>query len=295
MVRRFNSYKKVLLTAVVLLSWLFINIPLEAHGTGKHSEQIGYVLFGYSSAAELNASSNEQTKRAYELIRRAVAVAIDNKGIKNDDYKNLGERLRGSSIRIPVISEEENKEEENKNELLITNKYHRQVCHQGFDYKYKNPESDKRWNGVGRKFLIDVVREAFSYKGSQPNDATATFIAMIAYYTHILGDLEEGETKSMSQNGIGTFSGFSMQFAQKIDSYGKDLANQSSIKNLVKELKKLNMPSGRADQLGSEFERCKYSSQIFNVLSKYIPRIIQNNVDPIFKINTNIKALPNVA
>ena len=162
-----------------------------AHGSGVHSEQLVYVLFGYQSAAELNQKANLQTKQAYELIRRAIAVAIDetNKGGKHsDDYTYLRNNLAGQ-VRIPAPSA-----------FRITNRFHRQVCHQGFDYKYNNQASQARWQ-TGRQLLIDVVSKAFGTPRPL-NPAVADFIAMISYYTHLIGDLSRSTNNNIEHQSI---------------------------------------------------------------------------------------------
>lgn len=255
-----------------------------AHGSGVHSEQLVYVLFGYQSAAELNQKANLQTKQAYELIRRAIAVAIDetNKGGKHsDDYTYLRNNLAGQ-VRIPAPSA-----------FRITNRFHRQVCHQGFDYKYNNQASQARWQ-TGRQLLIDVVSKAFGTPRPL-NPAVADFIAMISYYTHLIGDLEEGETHSLkgtnSPVNIGTYSGMLSELITKIKVYGEKLPNKASIDDLVNDLWKLrpSMPTSSPTTLGEK--RIQYSTDIFNVLSEYIPEIISNNVAAGFIFNTNPPAL----
>ncbi len=275
----------------LLVSFLFIVVILDtagAHGAGVHSQQLGYVLFGYQSASELNANVNAETTRAYELIRRAVAVAIDetNKGGKHSsDYDYLRKNLAGR-VRIPEPSA-----------FAITNKFHRQVCHQGFDYIYNNPASAARWQ-TGRQLLISTVSAAFG--NPRPlNPAVAEFIAMISYYTHLIGDLEEGETHSLkganSTVNIGTYSGMLNELMTKIKVYGEKLPNNALIDDLVKALGKLkpSMPSSEPTTLG--INRTIYSVQIFEILAEYIPEIISNNVDASFVFNTHPASLQQVA
>ena len=277
--------KKVILILIFLVDAVGI---IWAHGAGIHSEQLCHVLFGYQSAAELNAKTNPQTKEAYELIRRAIAVAIDetNKGDKHStDYTNLRANLVGR-VRIPEPAA-----------FKITNKFHRQVCHQGFDYIYNNPTSQARWQ-TGRQLLINVVSEAFG-KPRPLNPSTAEFIAMISYYTHLIGDLEKGETHSMkgsnSTVNIGTYSGMLSELITKIKVYGGKLPNKASIDELVNELSKLRplMPRVSPTTLGEE--RTVYSTKIFNILSKYVPQIISNNVDAGFIFNNVPASMLQVA
>ena len=271
-----------------VLFFVFAIGSLGAHGAGKHSEQLCYVLFGYSSAAELNAQSNTKTVQAYELVRRAIAVSIDEtyKGEKiSSDYAYLRKNLAGR-ISMPEPSS-----------LRITNKFHRQVCHQGFDYFYNNSTSQNRWQ-VGRRFLIDVVSAAFS-NPREINPAVAEFIAMISYYTHLLGDLEEGETNSLkganSPINIGTYNGIVDELIRKIKTYGDKLPNKSQIDTLVEELMNLKreMPSVSPTTLGAQ--RTTHSAKIFFLLSQYIPKIVSNNIDSGFVLNTTPNTLSNVA
>ncbi len=272
-----NWTKRIIISSLILI---YVSGLLFAHGAGVHSQQLCYVLFGYQSSAELNTKTNSQTTRAYELIRRAIAVAIDetNKGGKHsDDYNYLRRNLAGQ-VRIPTPSA-----------FSITNRFHRQVCHQGFDYKYNNKASQARWQ-TGRQLLIDVVAKTFGNPRTL-NPAVSDFIAMISYYTHLIGDLEEGETYSMkgtnSTVNIGTYSGMLSELITKIKVYGERLPNSALIDDLIEELGKLRpkMPTNSPTTLGEE--RTKYSTDIFNVLSEYVPKIISNNVDAGFIFNTN--------
>ena len=261
-------------------------LPLYSYSAGTHSDQLCQVLFGYENGKALhdNVGDTESTK-AFDLMRRAIAVAIDEtykKGTSSNDYKELRKKLAEKGVSIPAA------------ELFeINNLLHRQVCHQGFDHYYSNSKYQNRWN-VGRKLLIDTARAAFTYQNQKPNEPVVVFIAMISYYTHILGDLEEGETVSMkgvaSQSNIGSFSGFVNELISKITFYGGQLSNQTLVSTLVQELNKISfvMPSETASKIsGGNAQRKILGFQIRNVLRNYIPQIIQNNVNSIFIFNTN--------
>lgn len=274
-------FKSILLINICF----FICLPLFSYSAGTHSEQLCQVLFGYENYQTLyeNTGNTESTK-AFELMRRAIAVAIDEtykKGTSSNDYKELRKDLTEKGVVIPAAEKFE-----------INNLLHRQVCHQGFDYSYTNSKYQNRWD-VGRKLLVDTARAAFTYQNQKPNEPTAVFIAMISYYTHILGDLEEGETVSMkgsaSQGNIGSFNGFVNELSRKISYYGGQLSNQTSISILQRELNSLlsMMPFETASKLsGGNVQRKALGLQIRNVLRKYIPQIIQNNVNSIFQFNT---------
>ena len=295
----FRGKRFFFIIKIIFLMLILFNIKnyLIAHDSKGHSRDLCRVLFGFEYVNNkvfekdddtFKNDTNDFTNKAFKLMRYAIAVAIDNTGDETEEYKELKDLLQGSSVRMPRISE---KAEEN--ELLITNMYHRQVCHQGFDYVYSNPKSNKRWNDVGRKLLINVAREAFAYKSRKPDDATATFIAMIAYYTHILGDLGEGETKWM-KNSVGTFYKFLNELILKIDSYGKGLKDSSCINELLTKLRS-SQPIKSTIRADKEVKRVAYSEQILEIVSEYIPKIISNNVDSNFKFNTNKTSLQNVA
>lgn len=282
------KFKRFYLVLFILLIGIQF---VGAHDTGVHSAQLGYVLFGYQSGAEINSKTNRKTTEAYELIRRAIAVAIDetNKGGKHSsDYEYLRKELAGRMV-VPKAED-----------FRITNKYHRQVCHQGFDYTYNNPASQTRWQ-TGRRFLINVVAVAFG--NPRPlNPSVAEFIAMIAYYTHLIGDLEEGETHSMkgrnSTINIGTYNGLISELITKISNYGMKLPNKSMVDELVEELSDLkpSMPTVAPTSMPTlGLNRTEYSTQIFEALAEYIPDIISNNVDSGFIFNTNAIPLEQAA
>ena len=279
-------FEPLLRKLICIMICFALCLPLYSYPAGIHSEQLCQVLFGYENGKALhdNVGDTESTK-AFDLMRRAISVAIDetyNKGTPSNDYKELRKKLAEKGVSIPAA------------ELFeINNLLHRQVCHQGFDHYYSNSKYQNRWN-VGRKLLIDTARVAFSYQNQKPNEPIAVFIAMISYYTHILGDLEKGETVSMkgvaSQGNIGSFSGFVNELSSKISFYGGQLSNQCSIATLVQELNKISiiMPSETASKLsGGNTQRKVLGLQIRNVLRNYIPQIIQNNVNSIFRFNTN--------
>ena len=281
-----NCYEPLLRRLICIMICFVFCLPLYSYSAGTHSDQLCQVLFGYENGKALhdNVGDTESTK-AFDLMRRAIAVAIDEtykKGTSSNDYKELRKKLAEKGVSIPAA------------ELFeINNLLHRQVCHQGFDHYYSNSKYQNRWN-VGRKLLIDTARAAFTYQNQKPNEPVVVFIAMISYYTHILGDLEEGETVSMkgvaSQSNIGSFSGFVNELISKITFYGGQLSNQTLVSTLVQELNKISfvMPSETASKIsGGNAQRKILGFQIRNVLRNYIPQIIQNNVNSIFIFNTN--------
>lgn len=254
---------------------------LAAHNAGQHSNQICNVVFGFSNSGELHIATSKsiggsKTDKANQLLGQAAAVAIDfhnqmnrDSDIRNEAYKKLESNLLGA-VKLP-----------RPRELAIVTQVgkHRQVCHQGFDYYYGNPEHNARWQ-KGRKLLIDVA--AYAFGNPRPiNSATAEFIAMIVYYTHLIGDLEEGETDSLG--GIGNYAGMKNELANQISNYGKRLQNPALVTTLVSELRKLNLPATKPEQLHEL--RTVYSVQIFDVLSEYVPQIISNNVDSTYEFN----------
>lgn len=253
-----------------------------AHDAGPHSNQICKVVFGFENSLELynkvhTLPGGEKTIDANNLLGSAAAVAIDffnNKSRESDyrstDYKKLETGLLGA-VKIP-----------RPRELVIVAWKHREVCHQGFDYSYLNRESQARWDN-GRQLLIDVVSYAFG-KPRPINPATADFIAMIVYYTHLIGDLEKGETDSLMK--IGNYSAMRNELANQINLYGILLPNPAHVSTLVKELRNLKLPSIKPELL--QANRTVYSMKIFDVLSEYIPQIISNNVDPSYVFNIDV-------
>ena len=257
---------------------------LAAHKAGPHSNQICNVVFGFANSEELHIATSKsiggsKTDKANQLLGQAAAVAIDfinkmerDSDIETKDYKKLESNIAGA-VRLP-----------RPRELAIVTQVgkHRQVCHQGFDYYYGNPEYNARWQ-KGRELLIDVA--AYAFGNPRPiNSATAEFIAMIVYYTHLIGDLEKGETDSLG--GIGNYAGMKNELANQISIYGKRLQNPALVTTLVSELRKLNLPSTKPEQLHEQ--RTVYSVQIFDVLSDYIPQIISNNVDSTYVFNIQL-------
>lgn len=290
------KYKCIFVSSSKFLSFFIlmlfiISVPLFGYDAKTHARHLCQVLFGYNNSEELNnavSSSTDggKTQEAYECMRRAVSVAIDEqfkKGKASNDYKELRKRVVHKGVRIPNIEEFE-----------IRNVRHREQCHQGFDYTYSNTEYNKRWQ-IGRKLIIDVARVSFtSERGVIPYESTVEFIAMISYYTHILGDLEIGETKSMktkdSQNNLGSFKGFIYELIQKINTYGYRLKDTSGINQLISELRicSYTMPAESASSLNNgNTDRQLLGEKIRSILRSYIPQIISRNIDSSFCLNTN--------
>lgn len=285
----FVSSSKFFSSLIIIL--FIISVPLFGYKAETHSMHLCQVLFGYNNSEELNnavISSTDtdggKTQEAYECMRRAVSVAIDEqfkKGQPSNDYKELRKRVVPKGVRIPNIEEFE-----------IRNLLHRQQCHQGFDYMYSNADYNKRWQ-IGRKLLIDVARVSFTSEGGViPYESTVEFIAMISYYTHILGDLETGETDSLmrTQNKLGSFKGFVHELIQKINTYGYRLKDTTGINQLITELRicSYTMPAESASSLNnSNTYRPLLGENIRLILRSYIPQIISRNIDPSFYLNTN--------
>lgn len=299
-----NLIKNYFKLGFILALLLFCgNFSLEAHGMGKHKEQIGYVLFGYANAATAYSNTNQCTMQAYNLIGEAVAAAIDYKGSEISGYSELKRTYQNCISRSGVINFPSLDKELKIEHVSFAG--HREYCHQGFDYTYSESdnypnEKNARWS-FGRKLLIDATRYAFTYGNEIPNNSTSEFIAMIAYYVHLLGDLEEDSTKTMKgTNNLGTFKGFLTELANKISVYGNKLGNKAVVSNLVYELRKLipSMPTVTYQKAKTDVEKAyrkQYSDKIFDILVQYVPLIIKNNVNSIFKFNTNQSDFQNVA
>lgn len=269
---------------LILLSYLIVfslNI-LYAHSAGPHSNQICKVVFGFENNLDLYNKVHTQpggykTIEANNLLGYAAAVSVDftnNKSREIDyrtkDYKNLETALLGA-VKIP-----------RPRELVIVNWNHREVCHQGFDYSYPDQDYQARWD-KGRELLIDIVSYAFG-KPRPINPATAEFIAMIVYYTHLIGDLEKGETDSLEN--IGNFSSMRYELANQISLYGGLLPNPAHVAPLVSELRKLQLPAIKPELL--QAQRTAYTTKILNVLAEYVPQIISNNVDSSYVFNIDV-------
>lgn len=274
-------------TKIMLIIFILISLigTLYAHEFGTHSQQLLLVLFGFTSPQELVSEPNhDATSKAYELLSRAIAVAIDETNKKkggSNSYKELRQYLVGTGVSMP-----------NPESFKIDNWYHRQVCHQGFDYQYNDEKNNARWE-IGRKLLVDVASVAFTNGSKKTNPAVAEFVAMISYYTHLIGDLEIGETESLKN--IGTYKGLVSELIVKTKNYGNKLRNKAQIDSLVKELENLNLRMPSTNPTGQGEQRTVNSNKIFKVLSQYIPEILSNNVDPIFIFNIKHNALQNVA
>ena len=274
-------YKEISIAAFL---YLLISVSmLFAHTAGPHSNQICKVVFGFENSFELNnrvhtLPGGKKTIEANKLLGYVAAVSIDfnnnmnrDADIRTKDYKNL-EKLKGK-VKIP-----------SPRELVIVTQIgkHRQVCHQGFDYDYINHEWQTRWQ-KGKQLLIDVVSYAFG-KPRPVNPATAKFIAMIVYYSHIIGDLEEGETDSLGN--IGNFYAMKNELANQIFLYGNQLPNPAHVSSLVAELRNLQFDSTKPELL--QAKRFEYTTKLLDKLSEYVPQIISNNVDPSYVFNIDV-------
>lgn len=305
----FKEKRFFFIIKVTFLMLILFNIQnyLIAHDLNGHSRDLCRVLFGFEYVDNkvfekdndtFKNDTNENTNTAFQVMRYAIAVAIDNTGDeKTESYKGLKDYIKVCKA----------------SDLKMTNYKignHREFCHEGFDYVYKEVSKEeektlanknvnkknKRWK-IGRKLLIDAASYAFTYKNRKPNKPTAEFVAMISYYTHILGDLEEESTEPMVGSNMCNFKSFVLELSNQIYKYGNRLGNKAHIDTLIDKLRRL-MPSMTAVTYQKDEEitiRKYYSNKIFTVLEEYIPQIIKNNVDSNFEFNTNKTSLQNVA
>lgn len=273
------SLKRLIIYVAFLL---LVVCPVSAFEEGEHSNHLCYTIFGYIDDAAIQEALNPdripdydkteggRTLRAYYIVKDAIAVAIDNKGTSSNSYTNIKQRLSFT----PSLSD-----------LKVHAKKHREACHQGFDYKYKSSMKksnwdrlNARWLDVGRPFLIKAMKNAFS-----TDENTSTFIAMVAYYTHLIGDLAQGETGSMLE--LADFSKMASELEAKIKYYGNKLKHAEKIMLLCNEIKmvKATFVSGTVQDSAV---RDYYSKLLLDALAEYVPSVIYSNLEnPAYKFN----------
>ena len=272
---------------------------LFAHGWGRHGNDLCFAMFGYSQKTYQpnNGNVDEMYEllgmddtycQAFEIIKNAVAVAIDysNAG-KNDTAYNYLLNIKGNFKHgLP-----------GKYELAVStrsvgNGNHRNMCHQGFDFNYeeyylshyhtkdakefevqlkRRKELDKRWS-LGRQLLIDSA--SYAFKLNSNNDSIATLIAMNAYYIHLLGDLETNEYKAL--HPIDSYHALLSEYISKIQFYGMQLPRQSSsLVNSMVDRMNIYLKTLKTGIIeGKDLVSFKYTKGILNILHEYLPEII---------------------
>lgn len=193
---------------IVIVLFLLFLFPCFIFAKGKvgHGNDILYVLYDYEDEDELEAKGTDKEKLAYFIVRDAVALAIDEQGIKKVDTQkhldDLKENLRktkfGKNITLPSSSEFPS----------LGMGQHRAYNHQGFYYDYRDKNDPQkyfnRWMLGRDRVLIPAVSAAFDIP---LGDYKAEALAIIFYYVHMAGDLCEGQESSVRQlKPINTYS-----------------------------------------------------------------------------------------
>lgn len=187
---------------------LFFSFICFAKNVEGHNADILYIIYGSPNYNSFEKKSSPDVRLSYWIVSDASAFAIDEQGMgKNrEKYKNLQENVQktrtGANYVFPTSSEFPS----------IGGGSHRAYNHQGFyyDYRERAVENDDgivtnkyldRWELGRDEILIPAVAAAFGIEMNDQEKVKAEAIAIIVYYSHILGDLYEGSEKSVKQLG----------------------------------------------------------------------------------------------
>ncbi len=189
----------------IILGLSFTCFAKNAEG---HNEDILYIIYDSSDYYSFAKKSSPDVLHSYWIVSDASAFAIDEQGMNKDQkkYKDLQDNVKktrtGFDYSFPAYSEF----------LSIGGGSHRAYNHQGFYYDYRDRtmkgedgiETNKyldRWELGRDKVLIPAVAAAFGIERNEQQIVKAEAIAIIVYYSHILGDLYEGSERSVNQLG----------------------------------------------------------------------------------------------
>lgn len=149
---------------------------------------------------------------SYCLLTDALIISIDHSNPARDQdlFSALERRLvisnTGNNVQLPSF-----------NSLVSLGAgTHRYYNHQGFFFEEQdNVKRRKRWL-IGRdEILIPSVAAAFNLS---VNDQKAVMISCIAYYIHMIGDVQKGSLKSMCQ--LGNYESLLCDFSNSLEIAG---------------------------------------------------------------------------
>lgn len=149
---------------------------------------------------------------SYYLLTDALVIAIDHsnpahhKKLFSELEKRLSNSKMGNNVHLPSFSALKS----------LGAGTHRYYNHQGFFFEDPFNEMRKeRWL-IGRdEILIPSTAAAFNLT---INDPKAGIIACIAYYIHMIGDIQEGSLKSMYQ--LGNYQKLLRKFSNDLETAG---------------------------------------------------------------------------
>lgn len=213
----------------------------------QHNQHIGYTVFGYPNWKSMK-NAPIYTKLPYYVITDAIALAIDFTNSKNknklirEDNSTLYEKISPKKYEelkknIKAINSKGSLSYKDLSSFFQIKGKHRTFNHQGFFYSYQPKSNEsKRWEAGRDDILIPSIKIAFN-----TTEDIATLIAIIAYYTHLFGDLLKGETVSLGS--IGNTLGMIDAFKTDLNTQVNKITNNKLFylyQNFITEINNLN-------------------------------------------------------
>lgn len=193
--------RKIRKLLLIFLLLYILTASLFCKDSTGHNADILEIIYGFSDYNKFieEYGSESDIVLSYWIVSDSAAFAIDEQGMgKNEDkyaslQKNVATSKTGASLILPSYSKFPS----------IGGGSHRAYNHQGFYWNY-DERTDlegvnkylERWLLGRDKILIPCVATAF---GLSIGDAKAEVIAVIVYYSHMIGDLLEGTERSVQQ------------------------------------------------------------------------------------------------
>ncbi len=201
---------------------------------------------------------------SYYLLTDALVIAIDHsnpahdKKIFSELEKRLGNSKSGGDIQLPSF----------KSLKSLGAGTHRYYNHQGFFFEDPFNEMRKeRWL-IGRdEILIPSTAAAFNLT---VNDPKARIIACIAYYIHMIGDIQEGNLKSMNQ--LDNYRKLLCSFGDGLETAGAYTAGEKT-EAFTSKIKIVSTGESWASLANEKPHRANF----------YLKRYLRNNVPEVLK------------
>lgn len=188
------------------LSFIFLllcipTITLFCKDSNGHNADILEIIYGYTDYDKFinEYGTDSDIVLSYWIASDSAAFAIDEQGMGKTEDKynslqaNVSASKTGASLILPFYSQFPS----------TGGGSHRAYNHQGFYWNYDERTDTEggnkyleRWMLGRDEILIPCIATAF---GLSVGDAKAEAIAVIVYYSHMIGDLFEGTERSVQQ------------------------------------------------------------------------------------------------
>ncbi len=194
------------MVSLVLCIMFFACMVIDVHAVDDekvdHRSDICYVIFNGKNEEELD----EEQQKSLDLLATAIAFSIDENGLKlaarepayNAFVGKVSEKNPSIGSMLPPCNED-------IFPPIGWGRVHRVYCHNGFYCdNYGRVKFPERWVNARDKILVPTAAAAFNLDNSPQSDdyVKAEIMAIVAYYTHIMGDVYEGDVSLMRIKSI---------------------------------------------------------------------------------------------